>query len=354
MHKILVINTGSTSTKIALYEGENQVYNGEITHNQEELDRCETLNDQLPYRFDAIMNSLADGGAVLEGLSAVAARGGTFGSVEGGAYIVDEKLLEACRNPKTNHASNLSAILAYDIAKAQGCDAYIYDAVCTNEVDAVARLTGLRDVLRKPNSHVLNSRACCRAVAEENGKEYKDMTFVVAHMGGGLSLNVHKDGRIIDVVSDDEGPMSPERAGKLGSTSVIKMCYSGEYGQKQMMKRVKGGGGLIDHLGTSDMRKISEMIADGDEHAAFVIDAMAYQVAKDIAALSSVVKGCVDSIILTGGCAYTAELTDAITERVSWIAPVTVMPGAKEMEALAKGVSRVLDKTEPYMQYGKE
>lgn len=353
MHKILVINTGSTSTKIAVFTGTDLIYNDELTHPQEELNKCETLNDQLPYRINAIKSLLKKNEVDLDGLSGVAARGGTFGDVKGGAYIVDEDLIEACKHPRTNHASNLSAIIGYSFAREYGCEAYIYDAVCTNEVDQIARITGLSDIKRKPNSHVLNTRACCREVAEKMGKSYEEMTFIVAHMGGGLSLNVHKGGRIIDVVSDDEGPMSPERAGKLGSTSVIKLCFSGEYNSKQMQKRVKGAGGLLDHLGTSDMRIISKRISDGDKNAAFVVKAMAYQVSKDIAALASVVKGKVDSIILTGGCAYTKVLTDEIDDRVDWIAPVTIIPGAREMEALAKGIGRVLDNKEEYRVYGK-
>lgn len=353
MYKILVINTGSTSTKISVFEGDVEMYSSEVSHAQEELNQCETLNDQLPYRAKTIRDDLKANGIKLDGLSAVAARGGTFGSVKGGAYIVDANLLDACRHPKTNHASNLSAIIAYKFAEEYGCDAYIYDAVCTNEVCDIARVTGLHDVKRKPNSHVLNTRACAIELARQQGKAYEDMTTIVAHMGGGLSLNVHKDGRIIDVVSDDEGPMSPERAGKINSSFVINMCYSGEYDKKAMMKRVKGKGGLLDHLGSSDMRVIDKMIEEGDEHAAFIVQAMAYQVAKDIAGLASVVKGNVDAIILTGGCAYDDYLTSHITERVNWIAPVTVMKGAMEMEALAKGISRVLDKKEDYSVYEK-
>ena len=264
------------------------------------------------------------------------------------------RLLEACRNPVTNHPSNLSAIIAREIADAHHCEAYIYDAVCVNEVEDIARVTGLADVKRRPFSHVLNTRATARDMAREMGGKYEDMNFIVAHLGGGISINLHRHGRIVDICSDDEGPMSPERAGKLNGKSYVDLCYSGKWSKGEMMKRIKGAGGLVSHLGTASLIEAEEMIDRGDEHADFILSAMAYQIAKEIGALATVAKGRVDCIILTGGCAYSKRLTERVAERVAFIAPVRVVPGSKEMEALCEGVTRVLDGAESYHIYGRD
>jgi butyrate kinase len=353
-HRIFVINTGSTSTKIGLYDGGESSYTKELTHSVQALKEFSSLSEQLPYRKTAIEAALQEDGVTLGALSAVAARGGTFGYAEGGAYLVEENLLEACRHPITNHPSNLSALLAYELAKQYGCQAYIYDAVCVNEVTELARVTGLHDVLRRPFSHVLNTRAMARAVAQEQGKRYEEMNFIVAHLGGGISINVHDHGKIVDLVCDDEGPMSPERAGRLNGKALIDLCYSGKYDKAAMMRRIKGAGGLVDHLGTADLRLIERKITEGDTHAAFVLGAMSYQIAKDIAALSAVVRGQVDVIILTGGGAHCRQLVRPIIDRVSYLAPVVLRPGAVEMEALRSGVARVLDGEEQAKIYRKD
>lgn len=354
MYRILVINTGSTSTKIAVFEGEEQVLDENIEHPAAELKSCVALTDQYPLRYSAVRSCLERSGLLDKHYDAVAARGGTFGFAEGGAYLVEENLIEACRRPVTNHPSNLSAILADEFARTAGCRAYIYDAVCVNEVADIARVTGLADVKRRPFSHVLNTRATARDVAEKMGRRYEDMNFIVAHLGGGISINLHKNGRIVDLCSDDEGPMSPERAGKLNGKSYVDLCYSGKFSKAEMMKHIKGEGGLVSHLETSSLIRVEEMINGGDEHASFILSAMAYQISKEIGALATVVAGKVDSIILTGGCAYCKALTDRITESVSFLAPVTVVPGAKEMRALCEGITRVLDGDEQYRIYSKK
>ena len=354
LHSILVINTGSTSTKLAVFRGEEKLLDENINHPVDELARCETLLDQYPLRRDAILECLAAHGCADIRFDAVAARGGTFGIARGGAYLVEENLLEACRNPVTNHPSNLSAIIAREIADAHHCEAYIYDAVCVNEVEDIARVTGLADVKRRPFSHVLNTRATARDMAREMGGKYEDMNFIVAHLGGGISINLHRHGRIVDICSDDEGPMSPERAGKLNGKSYVDLCYSGKWSKGEMMKRIKGAGGLVSHLGTASLIEAEEMIDRGDEHADFILSAMAYQIAKEIGALATVAKGRVDCIILTGGCAYSNRLTERVAERVAFIAPVRVVPGSKEMEALREGVTRVLDGAESYHIYGRD
>lgn len=354
MYRILVINTGSTSTKIAVFDKGKNVFEENIEHPVEQLKGCGSMLDQYPLRYEAIMNCLKERNLLIAGFDAVAARGGTFGMAKGGAYLVEEKLLAACRKPVTNHPSNLSALIAYDIAQGCGCKAYIYDAVCVNEVEDIARVTGLKDVKRRPFSHVLNTRATARDVAAELGKPYEELNFIVAHLGGGISINLHCHGRIVDLCCDDDGPMSPERAGKLNGKSYVDMCYCGQYSKDEMMKRIKGMGGLVSHLGTSSLIEAEKRISQGDTYADFILDAMAYQISKEIGALSTVVCGQVDRIILTGGCAHSKLLTQRVKSRVEFLAPVVIVPGAKEMEALYQGVSRVLDKTESCRIYGEE
>lgn len=354
MQRILVINTGSTSTKIAVFENGVSVYDENINHPVDQLKACPTMLDQYPLRYEAIRSCLEEQGLLADGFAAVAARGGTFGMAKGGAYLVEENLLDACRHPITDHPSNLSAIIADAFAGSCGCRAYIYDAVCVNEVEDIARVTGLKEVKRRPFSHVLNTRATARDVAASMGKNYEDLNLIVAHLGGGISINLHRHGRIVDLCCDDDGPMSPERAGKLNGKSYVDLCYSGKYTKAEMMKHIKGQGGLVSHLGTSSLIEAEQMIREGDSYADFILDAMSYQIAKDIGALATVVCGQVDAIILTGGCAHSKLLTGRISERVRFLAPVVVVPGAKEMEALCEGISRVLDGTESCHIYGKE
>ena len=354
MYRILVINTGSTSTKIAVFEKGSCVFEENINHPVDQLKQCSEMLDQYPLRYEAIRDCLAKNDLLVDGFDAVAARGGTFGMVQGGAYLVEENLLEVCRHPVTNHPSNLSAIIADAFSKSYGCPAYIYDAVCTNEVEEIARITGLKEIKRRPFSHVLNTRATARDVAAEMGKAYEEMNIIVAHLGGGISINLHRNGRIIDLVSDDEGPMSPERAGGMNGKSYVDLCYSGRYSKAEMMKHIKGRGGLVSHLGTSSLIEVEEMIDRGDANADFILDAMAYQIAKGIGGLATVLCGQIDVIILTGGCAYSKRLTGRISRHVSFLAPVVVKPGAKEMEALCEGITRVLDGTESFHIYGKE
>lgn len=342
MEKILVINTGSTSTKLAVFDGDDCLFDTNVAHSAEQLAECKTVYDQYPMRKAMILEALSAAEISLSELSAIAARGGTFGIAKGGAYLVEENLLKACRNPVTNHPSNLSAIIAADIAESCGIKAYIYDAVCVNEVTDMARVTGLHDIKRRPFSHTLNTRAVARSVAETMDRQYENLNVICAHLGGGISVSLHSHGRIIDLISDDEGPMSPERAGGMNGQSYVNLCYSGEYTKAEMMRRIKGRGGLIDHLGTADLIEVERRIDAGDEHALFIFESMAYQISKGISSLAAVVYGDVDCIILTGGAAHSDRLTDDIRRRVSYLAPVAVVPGGREMEALAEGIIRVL------------
>jgi len=326
-----------------VYENKMEIFSKDITHSAEQLSQCKTLLDQYPMRKEMILQALKLAKIDVQSFNAVAARGGTFGKgVQGGAYLVDATLLEACRHPMTNHPSNLAALIAHDIAAECHVNAYIYDAVCVNETKLIASFTGLKGMKRKANSHVLNTRAVCRKVANEVGKSYEQINFIAAHLGGGISINIHEQGRIIDVISDDEGPMSPERSGGLNALKLVDLCYSGKYTQEQMKKMLKGNGGLISHLGTNSAIEVEDRIRQGDSYAKEVFEAMAYQIAKGIGALATTVSGKIDYVIITGGIAHSNMLTELIKKRVEFIAPVKILAGSMEMEALADGISDVL------------
>lgn len=354
MKKILVINTGSTSTKIAVFEDDRQIYSYNLNHSSEELNKYSGLNEQYMFRKETVLKQLCDEGIETNNFSAVAARGGTFGYAQGGAYIVEKNLINACLNPITNHPSNFSAVIAADIAKLSGCNAYIYDAVCVNEVVDIARITGVEGIKRRPFSHVLNTRAVARELSAKYNKPYEEMNIIVAHLGGGISVNVHNHGKIVDLVSDDEGSMSPERAGRLNGKAMVELCFNGKLKKEDIMKLMRGAGGLVSLLGTSDIREIEQRISRGDEKAAFILDSMSYQLAKDISSLAAVVNGNVDFIAITGGAAHSRRIVDNIKQRVSYLAPVHVVPGSMEMEALASGICRVLDGKEQAKVYTRD
>ena len=279
-------------------------------------------------------------------------RGGLLPNLHAGGYLVNPHMKEALLGGQASpHASNLGALLAYEIAEPLGIPSYIYDAVMADEFEEIAKVTGLPDVQRQSMCHVLNMKAMSRKVAEKHGKRYEDMTLLVAHLGGGISIGIHKGGKIIDAIRDDAGPFSPERSGSIPLLYIVDMCYSGIYNRKEMIKRIRGMGGLKAHLGTADCRRIEKMIESGDERAKLLYEAQAYQVAKGIGELAPVVSGKVDYIILTGGVAYSKMMTDMIKERVEFIAPVEIMPGEDEMEALALGALRILRGEETAQEY---
>lgn len=342
-YKILAINPGSTSTKIAIYEDEKELFTTTLNHPVEEIEKYDTIQDQFEMRRDVVLNFLKEKGFDIKELSAVVGRGGMLPPVKTGAYEVNELMLKTLREkPYMEHASNLGASIAYEIAKAAGVKAYIYDSVRADEMTDIARISGMPDIPRMSTSHVLNTRAMAIKVAKKYGKRYDEMNFVVAHLGGGISLNVHEKGRIVDIISDDEGAFSPEGAGRVPCRLLIELCYSGKYDKKTMLKNLRGNGGLKAYLGTTDAREVEKMIENGDEKAKTVYEALAYQVAKNIGELATVVEGKVDAIILTGGIAHSKMLTSWIKKRVEFIAPVEVMAGENEMESLAYGILRVL------------
>jgi butyrate kinase len=351
-YKVLSINPGSTSTKIAVYENENRLFSENVEHSTADLEQFESLLDQAGYRADAIRVVLAKHDVDLSTLSAVAGRGGLLPGIVGGGYLVNEKMVKMLSSDEISpHASNLGGILAYEVANPLGINAYIYDAVTSMEFPEIATVTGMPDVVRSSTCHVLNMKAMSRKVALKYGKQYEEMRILVAHLGGGISVSAHEGGKIIDSISDDAGPFAPERSGGIPILYIIDMCFSGNFTKKDMIKKVRGGGGLKAYFGTADCRDIEGRITDGDEKAKLVYDAMAYTVAKGLGSLAPVLNGDIDCVILTGGLANSKMLTGLIAERVKFIAPVEIAPGEDEMEALSLGILRIVRGEELAKEY---
>lgn len=353
-YTILSINPGSTSTKIAVYEDEREVYCETIDHPDSEIAAFDAITDQFGYRRDLIQNKLGEAGYDLSKFAAVVGRGGLLPPVHAGGYLVNQTM----KNRLTDgsllpHASNLGALIADALAAPLGIPAYIYDSVASDELNDIARITGVPEIIRQSFTHVLNTKAMARKVAAKAGKRYEEMNFVVAHIGGGVSVNAHEKGRIVDVITDDGGPFSPERAGSIPLSYIVEMCYSGKYDKKTLSKKLRGMGGLKAHLGTSDCREVEKRIAEGDQKAKAVYEAMAYQISKGIGEMSPVLKGDIDAIILTGGAANSKMLTSLIADRVKFIAPVEVVPGENEMESLSYGALRILKGEETPREYNE-
>jgi butyrate kinase len=341
--KILIINPGSTSTKIAMYDADKQLWAESIEHPLEELNKYDTINDQLDMRYNLVIETVNKKGDDFDDLATVVSRGGPFAAVKSGAYEVDEAMLKIARdNPINQHASNVGMAIAKKIADSLNLKAYIYDAVTVDEVVPVCRIVGWKDMDRHGQGHNLNMRAAAINTCLKNGWKYREKNIIVAHLGGGITLSLHSGGQIIDMISDDEGPFSPERAGGLPNFQLMNLCYSEEYDKKGIFKRFQRAGGLVDHLGTPDARKVEKMIEDGDTYAALVYDAMALAVAKNIAKLTVLVEGKIDAIVLTGGIAFSKKFTSMIVPRINFLAPVEILPGENEMEALAQGGLRIL------------
>ncbi len=343
MEKLLIINPGSTSTKIAVFEDETPLFTESIVHTPEELAPFEHVAEQYEFRKDLIVKTLEKHGVGLDTLTGIVSRGGLLTPIRAGAYEVNDDMVWQLKNrPQNEHASNVGAMIARALSVEYGIPAFIYDGITVDELDPINKITGLPVFRRKGMGHNLNTRAAAMRYARESGKAYRDITVIVAHLGGGISVNLHHGGRIVDFISDEEGPFSPERSGGLPMFDVIKMCYDGAHDYNSMMKLVKRQGGLMAHLGTTDSREVQKMVDAGDEHAKLIYDAMALNIAKNIAKCAPYVKGKVDAILLTGGIAYSEYITSYIRERVGFIAPVVVYPGEDEMLSLALGGLRVL------------
>jgi len=349
---ILTINPGSTSTKIALFKNEIEVFKESLNHPQEVIEAFNDILEQIPMRKAVVLEALKKHGYHPEDLAVVMGRGGLFPPIKTGGYKINERMLKMILNQEIpSHASNLGAVLAHEIASVAGIHAYIYDAVSAGDLPAIAKITGLKEVERKGFYHVLNSRRAALRYSQSLGKCYEEMNLIVAHLGGGITIGVHEKGKIVDSLSDDNGPFAPERAGGLPALDVIELCFSGKYTKKDMQKKIRGMGGLRDLIGTSDGREIKNRIEAGDALAIQMMKAQAYQIAKGIGQLAPVLKGDCDAIILTGGLAYNETLIEDVKNYISFIAPTIVMPGEFEMEALALGGLRILKQEEEVHEF---
>lgn len=342
-HNLLVINPGSTSTRVAVFNDETQTMYEKVDYTAEELEKYEVIMDQLDFRRESVLECLEKNGVKMEDLTAVVGRGGMLMDIETGAYEVNEKMLTSlAENPYVEHASSLGAWIAQGIAEPFGIPAYVFDSPRADVLTPLAKISGLSIMPRTSTCHVLNSHMTAKKTAQKLGKKYEDTNLIVVHLGGGISMMVHEKGRIVDILSDDEGPFSPESSGRLPARPLTRLCYSGKYTEKEMLRLLRGEGGFYSYMKTVDLREVEEKIAAGDEQAKILFDALAYQIAKGIGDLATVTKGEVDAIILTGGMAYSEALMKLVHERVAFIAPIEVMPGQYEMEALAKGALEVL------------
>lgn len=343
---ILAINPGSTSTKIGVFVDLSPIFLKNIKHDPEELSQFDKITDQFQYRKDIIAQQLNDGGVPENVVKAVVGRGGLLKPIESGVYEVNERMREDLRNsPIGEHASNLGGLIAD--AFAQQLDdvrAYIANPVVVDELNDIARFTGNKMFQRKSIFHALNQKAIARAHAKSVMRKYEEMNVIVAHLGGGITIGAHSMGRVIDVNNglDGEGPFSPERSGTLPMGDVVRVCFSGKYSQKDVMKMIKGNGGLVSYLETNDAYDVEIKMMDGDKESEMIFEAMSYQVAKDIGAMSAVLCGNVDAILITGGIAHSKWFVNKIIERVHKIAPVHVYPGEDELKALAMNGMRVL------------
>jgi len=355
IHRILVINPGSTSTKVAVFENEKAIYSETINHAHTEIARFPTIPDQYAFRRDAVLSFLHERSIDLRTLDAVVGRGGILRPLRSGTYKVGHRMLDELRQPdkERDHVTNLGALIAHELAIQAGVSAFIVDPVCVDEFDPLARVAGLPEIQRRSLSHVLSLKSAARRAASELGRPYDELRLVVAHLGGGISVSAHLHGRMIDVnqALDGTGPFSPERVGGLPVGDVLRLAFSGEYSYDELFRRFTRQGGLLAHLGTNDAREVEQRIADGDDHARLIYEAMAYQIAKEIGLMSTVLRGRPDAIVLTGALAHSHLLLGWIRERVNWIANILVYPGADEMLAMSQGALRVLRGEEQALDY---
>jgi butyrate kinase len=352
--RIFAINPGSTSTKVALFANDKELFSANVSHDAAELKKFKAISDQLPYRKEIILSELAKKQISLQGMDAFVGRGGGLVSLEGGTYDINEILLDHARIGFTvKHPAILGSQLAYEFATTYGGKAYVVNPPDVDEMDLVARITGFSDVFRESRSHPLNQKEVATRYAAEMGKRYEDLSLVVSHIGGGISVTAHRKGRMVDSVDivNGDGPMAPTRAGAIPAIAIVKMCYSGKYTEQEIYDRITKNGGLVDHLGTAEVTEIKKRIGAGDTRAKLIYDAMIYQICKSIGAYATVLKGEVDAILITGGIAHDKYLVEQITESVQYIAPVKVYAGEFEMEALATGVLRVLTGGEKAKNY---
>ena len=351
--RVLVLNPGATSTKFGVYTEDGAEWEYTIRHGDDEIERFrgKPMLARLDYRAGLIEQALAEAGYAAEGFAAAVGRGGMLPPMPCGTYLVDEAMVEELRLARRGqHASNLGALLALRFAQAAGVNAYIVDPVTVDEWQPCARLTGSPLVERTSIGHALNAKAVARRFAREQGSTYRALRLIVAHLGSGITVSTHQDGRMIDSNSIEEGPFGVDRTGGLPVRALARLCFSGQYTEAQLDRQLFGDGGLFAYLGTRDLIEVERRIDAGDREAALVFDAMVYQVAKEAGAMASVLKGKVDAVLLTGGMAHSERVVSQLRSYLEWIAPIRVYPGEDELQALAEGVFRVLSGEEPAMR----
>ena len=352
--KSLIINPGSTSTKIGVFEDETLLFEETLRHSTEEISQYASIVDQKDFRKNIIVNLLNEKNFDINSLNMVVGRGGMLKPIPGGTYAVTDDLLEDLKIGKQGqHASNLGGILAREIGDSIGVPSFIVDPVVVDEMMPIARYSGVPELPRTSVFHALNQKAVAKRYANEIGKAYTDLNLIVVHMGGGVSVGAHKNGRVVDIFNalDGDGAFSPERAGSVPSGALIKMCFSGKYTEKEVYKKIVGNGGFNAYMGTNDMRDVEKAVLAGDEKAIEYRDAFILQVAKDMGSMACVLDGKVDQIVVTGGIAYDKGVVAGLRERAEWIAPFTVYPGEDELLALVQGGLRVVNGVEEAMKY---
>lgn len=351
----LIINPGSTSTKIAVYNDENIILENVLRHSSEELSIYKRITDQFEFRKKLIIDILISNNIDLKSLNSVVGRGGLLNPILGGTYLINEKMISDLKsNLKGEHASNLGGLIAYTIAKELNIPAFIVDPVVVDEMDDIARVSGHPNFERICIWHALNQKAVARRAAKDIfNKKYEELNFIIVHLGGGISVGAHKKGRVIDVNNalNGDGPFSPERSGTLPTNQLVSICFSGKYSEQEIRKMLVGNGGLSAYLGTNSAIDVSNLANQGDEKAKLIYMAMAYQVAKCIGEYSVVLDGNVDAIIITGGIAYDKSFVEMIEKKVSFISKIIVYPGEDELLALAQGGLRVLNGEENAKEY---
>ena len=354
MYKILAINPGSTSTKIAIYQDEEMIYKKSIRHSTDVINSFDRVYDQYDFRKSAILDTLKEANVSIDSFDAIVGRGGMLKPIEGGTYLVNERMINYVKEaPRGEHASNLGCVIAKDLADSINKPSFIVDPVAVDEMSDLARFTGMPSIRRQSLFHALNQKAVALKASKSLNKDYNELNLIVAHLGGGISVGVHELGRVIDVNNalDGDGPMSPERSGGVPLGPVYKMALSGDYTLKEIKRMNYGNGGLVAYLGTNDGFEIEKRIKAGDHKARFMTEVMCYQIAKEIGSCATVLKGKVDAIVITGGLAFDSFIIDSIKERVEFISQVLVFPGEDEMEALAFGALRVLNNQENHKVY---
>jgi butyrate kinase len=339
-----------------LYENDREIWSETQRYDTDVINKFETIGSQENFRYEEISKILKEKGVTPNEFDAVVGRGGLLRPIKSGTYEINEKMIsELISSRNGSHASNLGAPLAARFAAAGGGKArsFIVDPVVVDELADEARVSGLPEINRRSIFHALNHKAVARRAAAKMGKSYQNCNFIVVHMGGGISVGAHEKGQVIEVSNglDGEGPMSPERSGALPAGNLVSLCFSGKHTQREIEKKLVGNGGLVAHLGTSDLREVEKRIANGDTHAEFIFNALCFQIAKEIGSCAAVLKGKAEKILLTGGLAYSKKLCDEITKWISFIAPIEIFPGEDEMQALAEGALRVLEGKEAAQIY---